>query len=348
MISAEDLLKPISEEKPCGEDLSYDPAFQELDTIMKGKEETQFSAAEEPDWKLVRERCLELWPKSKDLRLATALALGLLKTEGLSAFCESLAIIKGLMENYWESCYPLLDPSDNNDPTQRVNIIAALAMPVGTYGDPMRFLERLQEAPLTNSMQMGRFSLADMVRGESGAAPAEGKLAPATTQVEAAFRDTSPEFLLALNETLTRGVELAKQIDEVLTKAVGRDKAPDLDLLPQQLSELRKRITPYLSGAAPAEAEATGAATGAVGAVAAGGGAPPISGEIQSRQDVVKMLKKICGFYRKTEPSSPVPYIIERAKRWVEMNFMELIDDLAPDSVKDIQRITGEKPKESE
>ena len=74
----------------------------------------------------------------------------------------------------------------------------------------------------------------------------------------------------------------------------------------------------------------------------------PIAGEIQSREDVVRMLDKICDFYRKEEPSSPVPYIIERAKRWVKMNFMELMGDLAPDSVKDIERITGEKPKESE
>ena len=59
MISAEELLKPISDQSPCGEDLYYDPSFQELESLMKGKAETQFSAAEDPDWKAVRERCLE-------------------------------------------------------------------------------------------------------------------------------------------------------------------------------------------------------------------------------------------------------------------------------------------------
>ncbi|HEV2456208.1 MAG TPA: type VI secretion system ImpA family N-terminal domain-containing protein, partial [Verrucomicrobiae bacterium] len=48
MINAEELLKPISADKPCGEDLSYDAGFQELEVLMKGKPETQFSAAEEP------------------------------------------------------------------------------------------------------------------------------------------------------------------------------------------------------------------------------------------------------------------------------------------------------------
>ncbi|MGH7981030.1 MAG: ImpA family type VI secretion system protein, partial [Limisphaerales bacterium] len=162
MINAEDLLKPISDEKPCGEDLSYHAGFQELEVLMKGKPETQFSVAEDPDWKLLHERCLELWGRSKDLRLATALSLASLKMDGLPAFRESLALVKGLLEGYWEAYYPLLDPADNNDPTQRVNIIAALATPVGTYGDPMRLLERLRQAPLTDSLQMGRFSLFDI------------------------------------------------------------------------------------------------------------------------------------------------------------------------------------------
>ena len=51
MIVAEELLKPISEEAPCGEDLSEDASLQELETLARGKPETQFSAAEPPDWK---------------------------------------------------------------------------------------------------------------------------------------------------------------------------------------------------------------------------------------------------------------------------------------------------------
>src|SRR5579862_1103420 len=119
MINAEELLKPIAGEKPCGEDLSYDPAFQTLETVMRGKPETQFSAAEDPDWKALRELCLDLWPRSKDLRLATALTLAALKTDGLPAFREGLALVNGLLLQYWDSVYPVLDPGDNNDPTQR-------------------------------------------------------------------------------------------------------------------------------------------------------------------------------------------------------------------------------------
>jgi type VI secretion system protein ImpA len=345
MIDAEELLQPISGEKPCGEDLAYDAGFQEIEVIMRGKPETQFSAAEPPDWKALRDRCLELWPRSKDLRLATALSLAALKTDGLPAFREGLALVKGLLERYWDSFYPVLDPADNNDPTQRVNIIAALATPVATFGDPMRLLERLQEAPLADSARMGRFSFADVVRSETGAPGADGQPAPTAGQIEAAFRDTDPDKLQAISRAVADSLQLAQGIDEFLTKTVGADRAPDLDALPNQLREMQKRLAAQGSGAAAPESPAeNGSAPAAAGTAAA----KPMAGEIQSRQDVIRVLEKICEYYRKHEPSSPVPYMLRRAQRLVAMNFMEILDDMSPDTVKEIQRITGEKPRESE
>lgn len=340
MIPVEELLKPISEENPCGEDLSYDPAFQELDTLMRGKEETQFAPAEEPDWRRVRERCLELWPRAKDFRLATTSCLAFLKTDGIEGFRDGLAVLKGLLERYWDKAYPLLDPADNNDPTERVNIIAALATPVSTFGDPMRLLERLRESPLANSAQMGRFSLADILRSEAGEAGPDKKPPPGAAQIEAAFRDTKSEDLLAVNTAVTDALALVREIDQLLTTTIGADKAPDLDLLPAELKEIQRRLVTYLPAGSVAVEAAAAAAPGAVAAAPS-----PISGEIQSRQDVVRMIEKICDFYKKAEPSSPVPYVLKRAQRLAEMDFMQIMDDLSPDAVKDILRITGESPK---
>lgn len=344
MINAEELLKPISDEKPCGEDLSYDPGFQELETIMRGKPETQFSAAEDPDWRLLRDRCLELWERSKDLRLATTLSLAALKTDGLPALSEGLALVKGLLERYWDTCQPLLDPSDNNDPTLRVNTIAAMATPVGTFGDPMRMLERLRQAPLASSVQMGQYGLGDILASETGAEGPDGKPPVPAAQIEAAFRDTKPEVLEANIQAVNDSIQLVKDIDALLTNTIGADKAPDLEALPAQLREMQKRLAPYsAAGPAPEEGAVEGGAPAAAGAVPA---AKAISGEIQSREDVVKMLDKICDYFRKAEPSSPVPYILKRAQRLVRMDFMQIIDDMSPDSVKEIQRITGETPTE--
>jgi type VI secretion system protein ImpA len=345
MINADELLKPISDDKPCGEDLSYDQGFQELESLIRGKPETQFSPAEDPDWKLLRERCLELWSRSKDMRLATALSLATLKMEGLPALQTGLTLLKGMLEKYWDSCYPLLDPADNNDPTQRLNIIASLATPVGTFGDPMRFLERLRQTPLANSRQMGQFSMADILLSEAGAAGTPEKPGPTASQIEAAFRDTTPEHLAAVNQTLSDSLRLIKEIDQWLTNSVGSDRAPDLDALPHELKEIQKRLAVYLpSGSVPT---ATDSEAGTPAAGIASAAAPRrIEGEIQSREDVIRMIKKMCDYYKTAEPSSPVPNILRRAQRLAEMDFMQIVNDLSPDSVKEIQRITGELPKE--
>ena len=138
-------MKPISDELPCGEDLSYDPGLQELETLARGKEETQFSAAEPPDWKefavsMFGAVCsIEGFACRDDARGGFSWSL-----MGCSGFRESLSLLKGLLEKYWTIFYPQLDPADDNDPLQRMNIVASMAMPVGTYGDSFRILERLR------------------------------------------------------------------------------------------------------------------------------------------------------------------------------------------------------------
>ncbi len=342
MISAEELLKPVSAEKPCGDDISYDPQFLELETLMRGKPETQFSAAEEPNWKALRERCLELWKKSKDLRVATALTVAELKTEGFAGFRECLALITGLIEKNWNELYPQLDPADGNDPTQRVNIIASLAAPAATFGDPMKMIERLREAPLANSMRMGRFGLADILRSESGTPGPDNKPPPSASQIQAAFQDTNAGELQKLGQTITDCTALAGKLDELLTSAVGSGKAADLGLLKETLSEIRKRFGAFLGEEAAAGEE--GAAEGAP-AQAGGATARAITGDIQSRQDVLRMLDKICQYYARSEPSSPVPYLVKRARRLAEKNFMEIINDLNPEALEQINKITGAELK---
>src|ERR1700722_3287037 len=213
MIVAEELLKPISDEAPCGEDLSYDPGLQELETLARGKEETQFSAAEPPDWKGLQARCLELFARSKDLRVATTLMVASLELDGLPGFRESLSLLKGLIERYWPAVYPQLDPADDNDPLQRMNIVASMAMPVGTYGDSFRILERLRRIPLCDSVQMGRYSLADILRAESGTPPSGDKPEVKMAQIDSAFRDSNQEKLGEIFSTLSDCIALVQALD---------------------------------------------------------------------------------------------------------------------------------------
>lgn len=63
---------------------------------------------------------------------------------------------------------------------------------------------------------------------------------------------------------------------------------------------------------------------------------------INSRQDITRILDQICLYYEKNEPASPVPLLLKRAARLVDKNFFEIIQDMAPESFTQIQKLIGE------
>jgi type VI secretion system protein ImpA len=58
---------------------------------------------------------------------------------------------------------------------------------------------------------------------------------------------------------------------------------------------------------------------------------------------VVRALERISAYYAKHEPSSPIPLLVERCKRLVTMGFLDIIRELAPDGVRQIETLSGEK-----
>jgi type VI secretion system protein ImpA len=88
----------------------------------------------------------------------------------------------------------------------------------------------------------------------------------------------------------------------------------------------------------------TGAAEGADAGAEAGGA--PFGGAVKSRQDVVRSLDAIAAFYRQAEPSSPIPLLLERAKRLVSKDFLEVLADIAPDALATARAAGGLKSPE--
>ncbi len=332
-MDSQTLLTPLPGEHTCGEDVTYDPKFIELESLIAGKPETQFSAAEEPDWKAVRAASLALLARSKNLRIAALLCLAQVKLEGITGLRDGLGLIKGLLEQYWADVYPKLDPAENNDPLERINIVSSLSTPVGTFGDPVRFLERVRQIALTNSPQLGRMSLAGLA-GQTVA----GQAPPSAAQFTAAMRDTPAPELQATFQAVADSLASARAIDDFLTKTVGADKAPDMGALLGVLTEIEKTLLPHVPGASAA---ATG--TPEPSAVAVAGGQAAKLGAIESRQDVVRALERICEYYARHESSSPVPLLLQRARRLVDMDFMQIVSDLAPDALGQINVVTGNR-----
>ena len=53
------------------------------------------------------------------------------------------------------------------------------------------------------------------------------------------------------------------------------------------------------------------------------------------------MLDNICAYYANHEPSSPVPLLLKRTRRLIDKNFVEILEDLAPDGLKQFHMISG-------
>lgn len=68
-----------------------------------------------------------------------------------------------------------------------------------------------------------------------------------------------------------------------------------------------------------------------------------LSGSITSNQEVLKALDMILAYYQHSEPSSPVPLLIKRAKRLVGKSFVDIIRDLSPDAMAQVKMVSGDE-----
>src|SRR5712671_6193243 len=75
----ENLLKPVSPERPSGEDLGDDPEFMAADDLLKEGATAMIDGApiKEADWRGARGQFLKLLERGKDLRVVIRLTLAM-------------------------------------------------------------------------------------------------------------------------------------------------------------------------------------------------------------------------------------------------------------------------------
>jgi len=326
---------PLGGDLPSGPNLEYDPRFQEFERTLQGKPEQRIgdkvNPAEPPDWGDVRQQAETLLGDTRDLRVAVPLCLATLHIDGFAGFSQGLALVQGLLEHQWDTVHPQLDADDNNDPTTRVNSLLALAA-----AEPM--LKALREAPVVHSKALGRrFGLRDFRIAAGKIKPGAAEKDPAqSAQIDGAFQEEELDSLREKAQSVAAALDHLASMDRILVEKVG-DRAPDLMALRADLAELNKMLQERVgarSGAGAAGSDGSGNAE-------AGGGGAAGGDRLRSREDVVRTLDRACDYYRRHEPSSPVPLLLERAKRLVAKDFLEIVRDLTPSGVSEAELIAG-------
>ncbi len=117
----------------------------------------------------------------------------------------------------------------------------------------------------------------------------------------------------------------------------------DFSTLPNLLKEAQHIMSEHLiqRGVGGGVAEAA-ASTEAINEVPGSQiSSQPMTGSINSQEDVIRVLDMACEYFKQHEPSSPVPLLLQRAKRLVAKDFMEILRDLTPAGVTQAEEISG-------
>jgi type VI secretion system protein ImpA len=335
------LLQPITEERPCGENLedtellaSFD-AFRlfgqarPLDAPAEPDEKRIPKPLESPEWGQIRDKTLEALAKSKDLRLLATLGTALLRTDGVPAFSETLNVASQWLDMHWSQTYPLVD----EDAILRRNAL-------NCFADPMAVVDGLRRVPLVSSRQHGTFSLRDIDLATHQLLPGDGDGQVDENQVNAAFGSMPLAELTRLHESVVSGVASLHKIDATMREAAGSDATPTFDVLGAQLARMTQALRAQLA------LHPDGAAAATSGVDSGAGDAGSASGVVKSRQDAIRALDAVADFFRRTEPSSPIPLFLARAKRLVSKDFLEVLADIAPEAVAQARAAGGLKQSE--
>jgi type VI secretion system protein ImpA len=335
------LLKPISDETSVGQDLRYVLYDQKKgiywhDRIREAHRENLYETVPKlPDWPAVIELSTQaLTSLTKDLQIAAWLSDALVKHNGhdrLAGLRDSLKLIRGLIENYWDELFPEIDPEgDDGHFKARANIIAVL---------DGRLSIAIKTIPLTESMSGFKYSFMDWEAAKSCDMPdkdgfdsygtygseqaeLEGKIT--LEGWEKAVNGTPYQFFKGRLDLLHECSAELTALGEAMDLRFGQE-SPSLRGLQRSLEDMTSLMKKWEREKRPPEvaAEVEGSMTtedhDSLNGKATGFGLPAISGSIRSRNEALRRLADIAEYFRQTEPHSPVSYLVQRAIKWGNM-----------------------------
>jgi len=117
IIDLEQLLQPISEDSPGGDNLRYTQVYDDIkearradDTLDRGEWQIELKVS---DWdEVVSLSVATLTEKSKDLQIAAWLTEALMHKHSFDGLSDGMEVLTALLETFWEELYPEIDEGD--------------------------------------------------------------------------------------------------------------------------------------------------------------------------------------------------------------------------------------------
>jgi type VI secretion system protein ImpA len=329
----EDLLTPIAEDRPGGDDIRYDPVYDQIkearredDDLPTGEWSTTRKTA---DWPLVVKLASEvLASRSKDLQVAVWLSEAQLRRAGVVGLRESLGLIRGLLDQFWEYLYPELEDGDAEfraAPLEWLGSrldVAVRSLPLNRSGHSLlQYLEGralgYEEAIEESEQRQARQAQIDA-----------GKLAP--EEFDREFAATPKTWYRELVADLQSTLEELQQLDELGRERFG-EFAPSYRTLRSALEEVlhtAKLLLTRKLEADPdpieldeptlAEEPASEMATAEAGAPAQASASAVLAAPTSSA-DAASRVAGVAQHLRRQASTDPTPYLLLRALRFGEV-----------------------------
>jgi type VI secretion system protein ImpA len=351
IVDIDAVLAPVSEETPAGVDPRGDRKPDSLYYRVKdarnaarseerGAVETGGATPE--GWNTVASAAVELLSSvGKDLEVAAWLVEALVRTEGFAGLRDGIQIVTGIVEKYWETCFPELDDDGIEG---KVTAVAGLSGSgaVGTLIQPLRLL------PLTHG-DLGSYSLynyeqASELQKIADAARRQTRIDAGAVSMEQFMQSVAetPAAAFAMTVGLIEECLTAVGAMSVAFDAMAGNDAPPVTALRELLQQADSSIRFFaadklalmsaddpVAGEEPSPAEA--------GTVPSAAGRPQIDG-YASRNEALGELTRLAGYFRKTEPQSVISYTLDEAVRRARLTLPELLTELSADPAH-VQRI---------
>ena len=343
-IDVNELLAPIPGSDPAGSDASFSDQFDRIrearraddPNLAQGEWQTELKVA---DWREAQSLSEDILLRtSKDLQAAVWLAEAAISRDGLEGARDSFSLLAGLLETYWEGLYPR---ADDGDLEERAGKLAWFA----TYG--ARALQAMPlnddpQAPLTLAGWIDSREVDNLGRQNAEAYQAaldEGRINGETYDARMV---ATPEAMLM--ERLVQ-VQAARdafiRFSSTSDAKLGRD-APNLAAIDDGLKKIQQIYAKVatakgIGGVATVADDGAGEQAAASGGVANGGASGGTvsldlgGGSLASKQAALRAIGEIAGFFRRTEPHSPVAYLLERAIVWADMPLEQFLAELIRD-----------------
>lgn len=340
------LLQPISDENPSGESLRYSGIYDEItearradDTLNRGDWQEELKVA---DYRRVIDLAVPaLSNESKDLQVAAWLSESLVREYGFLGLRDGLRLMTGFQENFWDTLHPEIDEGDMEGranaiswmDTQTTFVLKQVPITAGGYSfNDWEDSKRFDFPDNIESMDSD-----SQERWAELRAQAENERRVTAEMWRKARTQTRRQFCEELNYAIEECFAAFADLNRVIEEKYDRKQMPGLSSMKKSLDDVHLQVKKLLEEKRIEEPDAVEddgneefAGEGGPG-VSRGSGSGASSGAVQNRKDALRRLAEIAAFFQKTEPHSPVAYLVQRAVKWGNMPLEGWLRDVIHD-----------------